>query len=345
MSGESVPEGTVRDAGWRGDAPPSTSRPSRRIIGRLGDFGPVLALLALAGLYAVIAPNFLTVFNLTNVLTQVSIVAIAGVGMTMVILVAGIDLSVGSVVALTGCLAAMTLTNVVGDHTFGNAAVAVFVALAVGVLVGVVNGLLVTMGQVPAFIATLATLVAVRGVALLITDAAPVSIPQGPYVEIGRGFVGPVPVPVIIMILVFTAGYVVLHRMRIGRRIYAVGGNMESARLSGVRVNRVLVFAFAASGLCAGTAGVIVSSKLAGGLPAGANGFELDVIAAVVVGGTSLFGGRGRLLGTFVGALLIGVLGNGLVLMNVSDYWQRILTGAVIVGAVILDRVVRGRST
>jgi ribose transport system permease protein len=146
------------------------------------------------------------------------------------------------------------------------------------------------------------------------------------------------------MILVFAVGYVILHRMRIGRRIYAVGGNIEAARLSGVRVNRVLLFVFAAAGLCAGISGVIVSSKLAGGLPAGANGFELDVIAAVVVGGTSLFGGRGRLLGTFVGALLIGVLGNGLVLMNVSDYWQRILTGAVIVGAVILDRLVRGRS-
>jgi ribose transport system permease protein len=310
----------------------------------VGDLGPVLALLALIGLYSAIAPNFLTVFNLTNVLTQVSIVAIAGVGMTMVILVAGIDLSVGSVVALTGCLAALTLTNAGEYHTVGQAVIAILVATGVGLLVGLVNGFLVTVGQVPAFIATLATLVAVRGVTLLITDAAPVSIPDGPYIDIGRGFVGPVPIPVIVMILVFAVGYVILHRMRIGRRIYAVGGNIEAARLSGVRVNRVLLFVFAAAGLCAGISGVIVSSKLAGGLPAGANGFELDVIAAVVVGGTSLFGGRGRLLGTFVGALLIGVLGNGLVLMNVSDYWQRILTGAVIVGAVILDRLVRGRS-
>jgi ribose transport system permease protein len=344
MASETTPNGVVGDAGWRGDTPPSGTRPSRSIGARLGDLGPVLALILIAGLYSVIAPNFLTVFNLTNVLTQVSIVAIAGVGMTMVILVAGIDLSVGSVVALTGCLAALTLTNAVGEHTFGNAAVAVIVALVVGLAVGLLNGVLVTIGQVPAFIATLATLVAVRGVALLITQAAPVSIPEGPYVDIGRGFVGPVPIPVIIMIVVFAIGYVILHRLRIGRRIYAVGGNIEAARLSGVRVNRVLIFVFAASGLCAGIAGVIVSSKLAGGLPAGANSFELDVIAAVVVGGTSLFGGRGRLLGTFIGALLIGVLGNGLVLMNVSDYWQRILTGAVIVGAVILDRVVRGRA-
>lgn len=334
----------AQGAGWR-DAPPSTSSGRRvSLAGRLGELGPVIALVALVALYSVIAPNFLTVFNLTNVLTQVSIVAIAGVGMTMVILVAGIDLSVGSVVALSGCLAALTLTSTGATHSLGNAAVAVLVATGVGMLVGLINGLLVTIGQVPAFIATLATLVAVRGVALLITQAAPVPIPEGPYIEIGRGFVGPVPVPVIIMLAVFAVGYIILHRMRIGRRIYAVGGNIEAARLSGVRVNRVLIFVFAASGLCAGISAVVVSSKLAGGLPAGANGFELDVIAAVVVGGTSLFGGRGRLLGTFVGALLIGVLGNGLVLMNVSDYWQRILTGAVIVGAVILDRVVRGRS-
>lgn len=343
MVNETVPAGADREAGWR-TAPPSTSPSRRALVARFGELGPVLALLALVVLYAVIAPNFLTVFNLTNVLTQVSIVAIAGVGMTMVILVAGIDLSVGSIMALSGCLAAMTLTNAGDTHTLGGAIVAIVVALATGLGVGVVNGILVTLGQVPAFIATLATLVAVRGVALLITQAAPVSIPPGPYVEIGRGFVGPVPIPVIIMAVVFAIGYVVLHRMRIGRRIYAVGGNIEAARLSGVRVNRVLLFVFAASGLCAGIAGMVVSSKLAGGLPAGSNGFELDVIAAVVVGGTSLFGGRGRLLGTFIGALLIGVLGNGLVLMNVSDYWQRILTGAVIVGAVILDRVVRGRA-
>jgi ribose transport system permease protein len=344
MIPEGAPGGVARSAGWR-NAPPSTISPRPSLLARVGDLGPVLALIAVAGLYAIIAPNFLTVFNLTNVLTQVSIVAIAGVGVTMVILVAGIDLSVGSVIALSGCLAALTLTDVGQPHSLTQAAVAVLVAVGVGLLVGLFNGLLVTVGMVPAFIATLATLVAVRGIALLITQAAPVTIPDGPYVDIGRGKLGPIPIPVIVMGFVFAVGYVILHRMRIGRRIYAVGGNLEAARLSGVRVNRVLLFVFGASGLCAGISGVIVSSKLAGGLPAGGNGFELDVIAAVVVGGTSLFGGRGRLLGTFVGALLIGILGNGLVLMNVSDYWQRILTGAVIVGAVIIDRVVRGRAT
>jgi ribose transport system permease protein len=310
-------------------------------IKKLAQLGPVVALVLLAGFFAVQAPQFTTAGNLTNVLQQVSITAVAAVGATVVILVAGIDLSVGSVVALTGSVAALYLQHA----TLGagmSAVVAVIISLVVGTGCGLLNGLLVTMAKVPAFIATLATLTALRGIALLITNSYPISIKNTSFTQIGLGKVGPVPIPVIIMGATFAVGYVILHRLKIGRRIYAVGGNRDAARLSGIRVSRVLMFAFVFAGLCAGIASLIVTAKLSSGQPAGSVGFELDVIAAVVVGGTSLFGGRGRLAGTFLGALVIAVLGNGLTLMNVPFYWQQIVTGAVVVAAVVLDRVTRG---
>lgn len=310
-------------------------------LGQLAQLGPVVALVLLAAFFAVSAPNFTSSANLTNVLQQVSITAIAAVGATVVILVAGIDLSVGSVVALTGSIAALYLQHAILS-TGGSAVVAVLISLVVGTACGFLNGVLITICRVPAFIATLATLTALRGIALLVTDSYPISINNSAFTQIGIGKIGPVPIPVIIMAVTFAVGYVILHRLKIGRRIYAVGGNREAARLSGIRVSRVLLFAFTFAGLCAGVAAVILTAKLSSGQPAGAVGFELDVIAAVVVGGTSLFGGRGRLAGTFFGALVIAVLGNGLTLMNVPFYWQQIVTGAVVVAAVVLDRVTRG---
>lgn len=326
--------------------PTNTSRPRGRVLGgprlrQLAQLGPVVALVLLAAVFAVSAPNFTSSANLTNVLQQVSITAIAAVGATVVILVAGIDLSVGSVVALTGSIAALYLQHAILS-TGASAAVAVLLSLVVGTACGFLNGVLITFCRVPAFIATLATLTALRGIALLVTNSYPISINNSAFTQIGIGKVGAVPIPVIIMAVTFAVGYVILHRLKIGRRIYAVGGNREAARLSGIRVSRVLLFAFTFAGLCAGVASVILTAKLSSGQPAGAVGFELDVIAAVVVGGTSLFGGRGRLAGTFLGALVIAVLGNGLTLMNVPFYWQQIVTGAVVVVAVVLDRVTRG---
>lgn len=326
--------------------PPEVGEPKRSRLGgpglnQLAQLGPIVALVLLAAFFAVSAPNFTSSANLTNVLQQVSITAIAAVGATVVILVAGIDLSVGSVVALTGSVAALYLQHAILS-TGASAAVAVLLSLVVGTACGFLNGVLITICRVPAFIATLATLTALRGVALLVTNSYPISINNSAFTQIGIGKVGPVPIPVIIMAVTFAVGYVILHRLKIGRRIYAVGGNREAARLSGIRVSRVLLFAFTFAGLCAGVAAVILTAKLSSGQPAGAVGFELDVIAAVVVGGTSLFGGRGRLAGTFLGALVIAVLGNGLTLMNVPFYWQQIVTGAVVVAAVVLDRVTRG---
>lgn len=331
-------------------APPPTpgvERPDRRgaldglSVRQLAQLGPVVALILLAVFFAISAPNFTTAGNLTNVLQQVSITAVAAVGATVVILVAGIDLSVGSVVALTGSVAALYLQHAILS-TGASAAVAVIISLIVGTGCGFLNGLLVTVAKVPAFIATLATLTALRGVALLVTNSYPISIKNPAFTQIGVGTIGPVPIPVLIMAATFAVGYVILHRLKIGRRIYAVGGNRDAARLSGIRVSRVLLFAFTFAGLCAGVASVILTAKLSSGQPAGSVGFELDVIAAVVVGGTSLFGGRGRLAGTFLGALVIAVLGNGLTLMNVPFYWQQIVTGVVVVAAVVLDRVTRG---
>jgi len=326
------------------ESPPISVR--RRIhVGTNGlrafaQLGPVVAFAVLAVFFSIKAPNFLSTNNLTNVLQQVSITAIAAVGATAVILVAGIDLSVGSVVALSGVVSALYLEHA----TLGSGAstvVAVLLTLLVATACGLLNGLLVTVAKVPAFIATLATLTGLRGVALLVTNSFPVSISNTDYARIGLGKIGPIPVPVVIMAGAFAVGYVILHRLRIGRRIYAVGGNQTAARLSGIRVDRTLLFVFVFAGFCAGVSALILSSRLTSGQPAGSVGFELDVIAAVVVGGTSLFGGRGRLSGTFLGALLIGVLGNGLTLMNVPDYWQRIVTGIVVVIAVVLDRLSR----
>ena len=332
-------------------SPPQTtaaagvSTRQRRFDGRslrqLAQLGPVVALVLLAAFFALQAPNFVTAANLTNVLQQVSITAVAAVGATVVILVAGIDLSVGAVVALTGSVAALYMQHAILPPGLA-AGVAVLLTVVVAVACGLLNGLLVTVARVPAFIATLATLTALRGIALLITNSYPISIKNPTFTQIGLGKVGPVPIPVIIMAAMFAIGYVILHRLKIGRRIYAVGGNKEAARLSGIRVSRVLLFAFTFAGLCAGIASLILTAKLSSGQPAGSVGFELDVIAAVVVGGTSLFGGRGRLAGTFLGALVIAVLGNGLTLMNVPFYWQQIVTGAVVVVAVVLDRLTRG---
>lgn len=323
-------------------APRVLTRQSRLSHINWHDFGLLGALLLLVGVYAVIAPNFMTEFNLLNVLRQVSIVAIAAVGMTTVILIAGIDLSVGSTLAFSGTLAAMVLS---GRPEIGAVAVLVTVTIAIlaGAGIGLVNGLVVGLLGVPAFIATLAALTGVRGFALLLTDAKPVSVPMGAYSWLGTGHVGPVPVPVLIMAIVFAIGYVLLSRMKIGRRIYAVGGNEQAARLSGVRVTRLIVFVYVFAGACTGLAGALASARLASGQPAGFIGFELDVIAAVVVGGTSLMGGRGRLSGTLFGALLIGVLANGLTLMDVQAYWKQILTGLVIVVAIVLDSILRRR--
>ena len=315
------------------------------------ELGLVGALVAIVVFFWIFAPNFMTTFNLLNVLQQVTIVAIAAAGGTMVILVAGIDLSVGSSVALTGVCAALFLQNRL-DYGVADAAVAVLLAVGVGIVAGLLNGVIITIFKVPDFIGTLATFSILRGISLLITRSYPISIPRSaegiaPYEWLGVGKINvlglKIPFPIFVMLGVYGLGYVILRRLKVGRRIYAVGGNATAARLSGVRVRAVRIFVYGFAGFCAAITGVIVSSRLASGQPAGSQGFELDVIAAVVIGGTSLMGGRGKLLGTFMGALVLGIMVNGMLLMNINEFWQRIAKGIVIVVAVVIDTYVRRR--
>jgi ribose transport system permease protein len=315
------------------------------------ELGLVGALLAIVVFFWIFAPNFMTTFNLLNVLQQVTIVAIAAAGGTMVILVAGIDLSVVSAVALTGVSAALFLENR-PEYGVAAALVAILLAITVGIVAGLLNGVIITTFKVPDFIGTLATFSILRGVALLITRSYPINIPRSsegmaPYEWLGVGKVSvfglDVPFPIFVMAGVYLLGYVILHRLKVGRRIYALGGNATAARLSGVRVGAVRIFVYAFAGFTAAITGIIVSSRLASGQPAGSQGFELDVIAAVVIGGTSLMGGRGKLVGTFLGALVLAIMVNGLLLMNVNEFWQRIVKGCVIVVAVVIDTYVRRR--
>jgi ribose/xylose/arabinose/galactoside ABC-type transport system permease subunit len=301
-----------------------------------GRLGLVLALLVISAALAVMTPQFLTVPNLVNVVRQISINGILAVGVTYVLLTGGVDLSLGSLVALTGVVAASFAHP--GDFP-------VIVPVAMGVLTGLacglVNGVVVTWGRVAPFIVTLGTMTAARGLALVISGGKPVSNLSREFTRLAGGDILGVPSPVLILAAVALISWLFLGNLRLGRYIYAVGGNENAARASGLNVTAVKTFAYAVCGALAGLAGVILASRITTGQPNAGMGYELDAIAAVVIGGTSLSGGVGGVGGTLLGALLMGVINNGLDLLNVSSYYQQIVKGAIIVGAVWLDR--RGR--
>ncbi|MHC4954962.1 MAG: ABC transporter permease [Planctomycetota bacterium] len=288
---------------------------------------------ALAGLFVFLSISksgvFLTEANLTNILRQNSHTVILATGMTLVILTAGIDLSVGAIVALAGVLCADVLTK---GHGI---AAGLGAGVALGALAGLVSGLFVTRVKIPPFVATLAMMLVVRGAAFKYTDARTIAIPESVLAGFSRLSNGIT--PVLIMAGVIVAAWLVLTRTAFGRHVYAVGGNPEAARLAGVRVKRVLLMVYVACGLLAGLAGVIVASRIGSGYPRAGELYELDAIAATVVGGTSLFGGRGSIWGTLAGAFFIGILNNGLNLHQVGQYDQMILKGVVLLGATSLD--------
>jgi ribose/xylose/arabinose/galactoside ABC-type transport system permease subunit len=316
------------------------AEPESRLKALVGEFGIALVLVAEIALFALLSPYFFTAENILNISLQTSIIAIIAVGMTFVILTAGIDLSVGAVVAATG----VTVTAVLKMGAPYPVAFSCGLAagLAIGAFSGAVAGLFITKLRITPFIVTLALMTIWRGAAYMFTDGRPVwGLPEE-FGVLGSGRVAGVPVPTLFMIAVYVAAYVVLRRTRFGRYVYAVGGNPEAARLSGVRTDRILVGVYVLCGLLASFSGILLASRMNSGQPNAGQMYELDVIAAVVVGGTSLFGGRGSVVGTFIGAMLIGVLRNGLNLMNVSSYVQMILLGVVILSAVLLDRL-RGR--
>ena len=291
-------------------------------------------------------PVFLTQANIINVIRQVSVVGIMAVGLTYVIMVAEIDLGVGSILAVCGMLAAVLQRLEAGLF------LSVSLPLLVGALTGVLVGVLVTRGRVPSFVATLGVLASYRGVALLISGQPITGIGQD-FRFIGAGVLGDVPwlapvpfiniipVPVVIFAAVVVIGAVVLGRFPFGRHVAAVGDNVEAARLAGIRVGRIKIAVFVISGVCAAVSALILTARLNSGQPLAGTSIELDVIAAVVVGGTSLYGGRGSVVGSIIGAMLIGVLSNGLTLMAVSPHWQPVIKGVVIVLAVLLDQVGR----
>ncbi|WP_217519434.1 ribose ABC transporter permease [Vibrio metschnikovii] len=295
----------------------------------------LIALLFLVVVVSFLNSNFFTVDNILNILRQTSVNAIIAVGMTLVILTAGIDLSVGSVLALCGAFAASLIALEVPVM------VAVPTALLAGAALGGISGIIIAKGKVQAFIATLVTMTLLRGVTMVYTDGRPISTgftdTADAFAWFGTGYALGIPVPVWMMVVVFAAAWYLLNHTRFGRYIYAMGGNESAARLSGINVDRVKIGVYAICGLLSALAGIIVTSRLSSAQPTAGMGYELDAIAAVVLGGTSLMGGKGRIMGTLIGALIIGFLNNALNLLDVTSYYQMIAKAAVILLAVLVD--------
>jgi ribose transport system permease protein len=313
--------------------PDSNSRAQTHLYQLWQNLGMSFVLILLCIVMAIFAPHFLSFSNLINVARQVSINSILAAGMTFVILTGGIDLSVGSALAVAGVMAVWLTTKGVPD------VVAVLAGVATGALCGMLNGVLVAKFKLTAFIVTLGALTYLRGFAYVTTGAYPVIKSDLGFKFLGQGSIGFLPWPVLIAVAVFVIGSIVLKRTVFGRRVYAIGGNEQAARLSGINVDRMLIWVYTISGICAGIAGIIFSARLLSAQPKGGEGYELDAIAAVILGGTSFTGGRGSIIGTAIGALIIGVLNNGLVLMNVPFFYQLIIKGAVITIAILIDRM------
>lgn len=289
---------------------------------------------------------FLSPSNLRNVADQISVIAIIAAGMTMVIILGGIDLSVGSLIALSAVVAAWLIRRQGGEAATGaGMLLACTAAVLLTGAVGLFSGTMVTGFRIPPFIATLAMMQVAGGLAFIAAQGQSIYDIPSSFTWLGRGEYGSIPNAVILMVIVYVAAHIVMTRTKCGRTIYAVGGNAEAARLSGVPVGRIRLSVYVLSGLAAGVGGIITASQLKAGAPTYGAAYELYVIAAVVVGGTSLSGGEGRVFGTLVGALIIGVIRNGMNLMNVEPYTQKVMLGLVILGAVLLDRLKRRGTT
>lgn len=301
------------------------------------NLGIIIALLVLCGLLAVMpatSSSFLSTQNAFNILRQISTNMLIACAMTMVIILGGIDLSVGSIIALSGVIAAGCVSR------YNLPIIVALVAGAlIGLVIGVFNGFVICRTTIPPFIVTLATMNIARGLAKVYTGGSPVRVVTKEWQFVGAGYIGPVPVPVIIMIIVIIITALMMNKTKLGRHIYAVGGNTQAAEFSGIKVAKVKFIVHAYAGLMAGLAGIILASRMYSGQPTAGEGAEMDAIAAVVVGGTSMAGGSGKIGGTIIGALIIGVLNNGLNLMNVNSFWQDVVKGVVILLAVFIDYI------
>ncbi len=307
---------------------------STKTLKRLFDkYAIGVALLAELILFSQLSEFFFTSENILNVTLQTSITAIIAVGMTFVILTGGIDLSVGALVAFTGIVTTAAMSSSLPMP------VALLIGLCAGALVGALAGVFITKLNITPFIVTLAMMTVCRGLAFMYTEGRPIWEVPPEFSVLGNGRLMAIPIPTIIMIAVYVLAFLVLHRTRFGRYVYAVGGNKEAARLAGISTNKVLMQVYIISGVLASLSGILLASRMNSGQPNSGQMYELDVIAAVVVGGTSLTGGRGTIIGTFMGAMLIGVLRNGLNLLNVSSYVQMVMVGVVILLAVMFDQL------
>ncbi|WP_323706545.1 ABC transporter permease subunit [Mammaliicoccus sciuri] len=295
---------------------------------------PFIGLILLIVVISIMNSAFLDLSNLLNLLRQVSINGLIAFGMTFVILTGGIDLSVGSILALSSAFTAILITSGLDPI------VALIVGVLGGFLLGVFNGVLVTFGSMAPFIATLATMTIVRGLTLVVTDGNPITNLGDSYMFqlFGKGYFFGIPVPAVTMIIVFIILAIILQKTTFGRHTYAIGGNEVASKISGIKVNRVKILIYGISGLMSALAGAILTSRLNSAQPTAGTSYELDAIAAVVLGGTSLTGGKGRIVGTFIGVLIIGVLNNGLNLLGVSSFYQQVVKGIVILIAVLIDR-------
>jgi len=301
---------------------------------KMNKLGPLLALVVLVVFVTIMNPNFLAPANLLNLLRQVSTNALIAFGMTFVIITGGIDLSVGSTLALSSALMAGMIASGL------NPVLAMGMGLLLGAFLGACNGVMITKGKMAPFIATLATMTIYRGLTLVYTDGNPITGIGDSFIfkYMGRGYLFGIPFPVVVMLLFFGVLYVLLHKMTFGRKTFALGGNEKAAFIAGIKSDRIKIAIYSISGLMAAVAGIIITSRLNSAQPTAGNAYEMDAIASVVLGGTSLSGGRGRLVGTLIGALIIGTLNNGLNLLGVSSFYQQVVKGVVIIIAVLLDR-------
>ena len=309
----------------------------------LSKFQSLIALIILCLVISLLSDKFLTAANAWNVMRQISVNICISVGMTLVVLTAGIDLSVGSVLALCGAITAGLLKNgiempssnlYIGFTILG----AIVAGLLVGSLLGWFNGWTITRFKVPPFVATLAMLTIARGLTMLWTKGFPITGLGENFAHLGTGWLLGIPLPVWISGVIVFIAVVITNKTKLGRYIYAIGGNESAATLSGINIKKIKIAVYTIAGALAGVGGLLVTSRLDAAQPNAGTGYELDSIAAVVIGGTSLSGGRGSVLGTVLGAIIIGVLNNGLVLLNVSPFWQQVVKGFVILAAVVIDK-------
>ena len=296
------------------------------------NIGILIGLAALMAIVSLFSESFFTASNMWNILRQISTNALLAFGMTFVILIGGIDLSVGPLLAFSGVFAA---------YVMGNLGWPIWAAIAGSIIlcsmVGMLNGVIVTKTGIAPFVVTLSVQQIFRGFAMLLANGAPIRIRDQGFINIGTTYIGPVAFPVIYMIIIMALCYVVLNKTQFGRHIYALGGNKTAARFAGIRTQRIEVMVYALSGFLAGIAGIVLAARMTAGVPATVDGYECDAIAAVVLGGASFTGGIGTIGGTLIGAIIIGVLNNGLNMLNVASFWQYVAKGVVILLAVMVD--------